>query len=131
MKTTIISIVLILLGGGYLAMTLMRILCCKTPTTATVTEIKRTSSRSGRGSRRVDYSPICTFLAGGTPVTAEAATSSARRSKYRAGDSVEILYNEAKPEEFIIKGQYPVLRILGSICLVILGVLALWSTFAG
>ncbi len=120
---------LFLLGGVYLLYSVLRRkLTCKTPAAATITDLKRNSSTSSRR-RRSTYTPICEFRADGQTVTAESFLSS-KAGKYRAGDRVEILYNEENPKLILIEGQSVVSMLLSGILLLVLGGCGLFLTIS-
>ena len=76
---------------------------CTTETTAKVVSIETEESTDSDGHYTYTYYPVFEFNAGEKTITQKGSTGSSR-AQYKIGDSVELLYDANKPEDFIVKG---------------------------
>ena len=91
---------------------------CRIPAEAVIVGVKR--DRSGKSIR---YIPVVEFNASGQKVKKEApGIYSLMPGKYNEGDTLEIYYEEGRPENFKVKGKTAVTNLLTSVFMFIVGV---------
>ena len=105
MKLIIFAIILIALGVILAYTSVAKALRCKEETIGTIIGVGRRSHRRNRGGRRVEYHPIFEYTVNGVRIQGTADNGSAFRNKFKEGTEMELRYNAAKPEEFVIKSK--------------------------
>jgi len=115
----------LLIGGGvfsyFRAGELSRV--CTEEATATVVNMREELDSTTDGGIRYVYYPIIEYQANGQTISGEISSGS-NSPIYSINETLTVLYNPNKTEEFIVKGENPYIAafIIGGIGVVFLGV---------
>lgn len=110
MKTFIIyaavGIVFILFGASSMKKTKAKSARCVAPAMGRIVRVDVELEEKGDGHRKhKSYVPVFQYIVNEKSVESSSNLSSTDKKTYQVGDTAEILFNPAKPEEFVIKGK--------------------------
>ncbi len=102
---------------------------CRIPASAAVVDVRRSGfSRDGEL-----YVPVVEFRVNGQVIRGEGGGMSGESpgNKYHVGDALEILYNEKKPEEFVIAGESNRAGVILAFIFLLVGILMIGAGVYG
>lgn len=134
MKTVLIyaavGILFILFGVLSLKQSKAKLARCVAPALGRVVRVDTEYKQTDKGRRRVSgYTPVFEYIVNGMSVESSSNVGSTDKNTYKVGDTAEILFNPAKPREFVIKDKsaksgkgFGFVMILVGILMIVLGI---------
>lgn len=102
----ILGILFILFGISSMKKTKAKSARCVAPAIGRIVRVDTELEERDEGHRKIkSYVPVFQYIVNGQSVESSSNISTGDKNKYRVGDTAEILFNPAKPSEFVIKGK--------------------------
>ena len=103
----------------------LRIRRCSEPAKARIVGVERSGDLAKYGLSKAKYYPKVEFSVQGKTIQAVADIDSVFIGAFQEGMDLDVRYNPADPEEFILRRGFFPKRLIGSVLLIVVGILGI------